>query len=260
MSVGGDKKDETTQPSPPFLPSPTRSRSATSPTWWCWPGSARARCSSCRRTRRSWAAGPTVGVRLNDEGVSREHCAFVRDGDKMVVEDMGSTNGTFCNGIKVDRRELADGDKIMVGSSTILKFTLPRLSGRGVPAPDVRIGAARRPDQGLQQEVLHRLPGEGVRVRGAPRRPAGADLPGHRLLQEDQRHARPPGRGLRARRAVADDGRRCCARRTCWRASAARSSRSCAAARTCRARRSSPSASARRSRSASSRSAARTSR
>jgi diguanylate cyclase (GGDEF)-like protein len=67
--------------------------------------------------------GPKVAVRLNDEGVSREHCAFVREGDKIVVEDLGSTNGTFCNGIRVDRRELADGDKIMVGSTTILKFT-----------------------------------------------------------------------------------------------------------------------------------------
>jgi two-component system cell cycle response regulator len=67
--------------------------------------------------------GPKVTVRLNDEGVSREHCAFVREGDKMLVEDLGSTNGTFCNGIKVDRRELADGDKIMVGSTTILKFS-----------------------------------------------------------------------------------------------------------------------------------------
>ena len=67
--------------------------------------------------------GPKVGVRLNDEGVSREHCAFVRAGDKIVVEDLGSTNGTFCNGIRVDKRELADGDKIMVGSTTILKFT-----------------------------------------------------------------------------------------------------------------------------------------
>src|SRR6478735_12378937 len=44
--------------------------------------------------------GPNVGVRLNDEGVSREHCAFVRDGDKMIVEDMGPTNGTFCTGIQ----------------------------------------------------------------------------------------------------------------------------------------------------------------
>jgi diguanylate cyclase (GGDEF)-like protein len=67
--------------------------------------------------------GPKVAVRLNDEGVSREHCQFVRDGDKMVVEDLGSTNGTFCNGIRIDRRELTDGDKIMVGSTTILKFT-----------------------------------------------------------------------------------------------------------------------------------------
>jgi two-component system cell cycle response regulator len=67
--------------------------------------------------------GPKVGVRLNDEGVSREHCEFLREGDKIVVADLNSTNGTFCNGTRIDRRELADGDKIMVGSTTILKFT-----------------------------------------------------------------------------------------------------------------------------------------
>jgi len=67
--------------------------------------------------------GPKCAVRLNDEGVSREHCQLVREGEKMVLEDLGSTNGTFCNGIRVDKRELADGDKIMVGSTTILKFT-----------------------------------------------------------------------------------------------------------------------------------------
>ena len=67
--------------------------------------------------------GPTVSIRLNDEGVSREHCQFMRDGEKIILVDLGSTNGTFCNGIRVDRRELTDGDKIMVGSTTILKFT-----------------------------------------------------------------------------------------------------------------------------------------
>jgi len=67
--------------------------------------------------------GPKVAVRLNDEGVSREHCQLVREGEKVILEDLGSTNGTFCNGIRVDRRELSDGDKIMVGSTTILKFT-----------------------------------------------------------------------------------------------------------------------------------------
>src|SRR6185312_1552209 len=67
--------------------------------------------------------GTKVTLRLNDEGVSREHCAFVRDGEKMIVTDLGSTNGTYVNGIKIDRKELTDGDKIMVGSTTILKFT-----------------------------------------------------------------------------------------------------------------------------------------
>jgi diguanylate cyclase (GGDEF)-like protein len=67
--------------------------------------------------------GTKVTLRLNDEGVSREHCAFVREGEKIFVTDLGSTNGTYVNGIKIDRKELTDGDKIMVGSTTILKFT-----------------------------------------------------------------------------------------------------------------------------------------
>jgi two-component system cell cycle response regulator len=67
--------------------------------------------------------GTRVAVRLNDEGVSREHCAFVREGETISVVDLGSTNGTFVNGIKIDRKELTDGDKIMVGSTSILKFT-----------------------------------------------------------------------------------------------------------------------------------------
>jgi len=67
--------------------------------------------------------GTKVTIRLNDEGVSREHCAFEREGEKIIVADLGSTNGTYVNGIKIDRKELSDGDKVMVGSTTILKFT-----------------------------------------------------------------------------------------------------------------------------------------
>jgi diguanylate cyclase (GGDEF)-like protein len=66
---------------------------------------------------------PHVGVRLADDGVSREHAAVLRVGGRIVLEDLGSTNGTFCNGVRVAKRELSDGDKIMIGSTTILKFT-----------------------------------------------------------------------------------------------------------------------------------------
>jgi two-component system cell cycle response regulator len=67
--------------------------------------------------------GPTAQIRLSDDGVSREHSAVSLVGDKMVLDDLGSTNGTYCNGVRVTSRELSDGDKIMIGSTTILKFT-----------------------------------------------------------------------------------------------------------------------------------------
>jgi len=67
--------------------------------------------------------GQKAQIRLFDDGISREHAQIVIEGEKIILQDLGSTNGTFCNGLKVDRRELVDGDKILVGSTTILKFT-----------------------------------------------------------------------------------------------------------------------------------------
>jgi diguanylate cyclase (GGDEF)-like protein len=67
--------------------------------------------------------GQHAQIRLLDDGISREHAQLVIRGEHVVLEDLGSTNGTYCNGLKVDKKELADGDKILVGSTTILKFT-----------------------------------------------------------------------------------------------------------------------------------------
>ncbi|HVZ88701.1 MAG TPA: GGDEF domain-containing protein [Polyangia bacterium] len=65
----------------------------------------------------------SAAIRLLDDGISREHAAVERDGGKLILRDLGSTNGTFCNGTKVEHRDLVDGDKISLGASTILKFT-----------------------------------------------------------------------------------------------------------------------------------------
>lgn len=62
-------------------------------------------------------------LRIIDDGISREHSRVVREGNKLMLEDLGSTNGTYCNGVRVVRQVLAEGDKIMIGTSTILKFT-----------------------------------------------------------------------------------------------------------------------------------------
>jgi len=48
--------------------------------------------------------------------ISRLHCRLTADkSDQLVVEDLGSTNGTMVNGKKVDRVVLRVGDRLSVG-------------------------------------------------------------------------------------------------------------------------------------------------
>lgn len=67
--------------------------------------------------------GERAAVRILDDGISREHAAIESDGRHAMLVDLQSTNGTFCNGLRVGRHELADGDKIALGANSILKFT-----------------------------------------------------------------------------------------------------------------------------------------
>jgi two-component system, cell cycle response regulator len=62
-------------------------------------------------------------IRIADDGISREHVEVMGEHEHVTVRDLGSTNGTFHNGRKVDEVELVDGDKISIGSTTILKFS-----------------------------------------------------------------------------------------------------------------------------------------
>lgn len=64
-----------------------------------------------------------AGIRLEDDGVSRKHARVVQQNNQLWIEDLESANGTFVNEGRVDRHLLRDGDKIQMGSTTILKFT-----------------------------------------------------------------------------------------------------------------------------------------
>jgi two-component system, cell cycle response regulator len=62
---------------------------------------------------------------LDDESVSRQHAKLLRLKDEFHLVDLGSKNGTFCNGERITEvRVLRDGDKIRVSKETVLKFTL----------------------------------------------------------------------------------------------------------------------------------------
>lgn len=63
-------------------------------------------------------------IRLDDEGVSRLHAKMRRRTDGTVeVSDLDSTNGTYVNGAQIRHFTLSDGDRIQIGSVTILKFS-----------------------------------------------------------------------------------------------------------------------------------------
>src|ERR1700748_1666256 len=54
-------------------------------------------------------------LRIPLSEVSRKHCRLIKDGDSLRIEDLGSSNGTFCNGIRVQEQEVSPGDTIQVG-------------------------------------------------------------------------------------------------------------------------------------------------
>jgi two-component system cell cycle response regulator len=47
--------------------------------------------------------GDKAGLKLVDDGISRDHARIVREAGQLILEDLGSTNGTFCNGARFNR-------------------------------------------------------------------------------------------------------------------------------------------------------------
>jgi diguanylate cyclase (GGDEF)-like protein len=67
---------------------------------------------------------PDAAICVPDVGVSRQHAGIARlPNGSVELRDLGSRNGTFCNGEPVQRVILQDGDKVQVGGTTILKFS-----------------------------------------------------------------------------------------------------------------------------------------
>jgi hypothetical protein len=65
--------------------------------------------------------GETADIRLEDTFASSQHARLVPQGDVMVLEDLGSTNGTYLNGEPLrGPQPLHVGDTIRIGDSEFL--------------------------------------------------------------------------------------------------------------------------------------------
>jgi len=56
---------------------------------------------------------------LVEDMVSRKHAKISAAGDQIVIQDLGTTNGTFVNGEKIKKVRLKEGDRILIGTSII---------------------------------------------------------------------------------------------------------------------------------------------
>jgi hypothetical protein len=63
---------------------------------------------------------PDSDIFLDDVTVSRRHAELLRTSGQMTVKDLGSLNGTYVNGERVDERALGTGDEVQIGRFKLL--------------------------------------------------------------------------------------------------------------------------------------------
>ena len=69
--------------------------------------------------------GRTAGndVVVSDPEVSRRHASLTWDGRQLIIQDLGSANGTFVNGVRLTAPQvLQNGDAIGLGPTVLLAF------------------------------------------------------------------------------------------------------------------------------------------
>lgn len=86
-------------------------------------------------------------IMLNDNSVSRQHSSVTRLAEGYLLKDMGSSNGTYVNGHRIQEALLKDGDRISIGDCEFW-FEAP---SEGETQPNVGMGGL--PREGGSQPV-----------------------------------------------------------------------------------------------------------
>ena len=147
---------------------------------------------------------PESDIVIPDTSASRNHAELYRDGAGLRIVDLGSSNGTYVNGQRVNETRLSEGDIVGIGSSVfrlagqhLLKIhdaaaaveatsaaaavsVLPEDGPPLAPSPAEPAGPAPAPPAAAPAPPVTPLPGApGPAVAGVPAAaPAGAGQPG----------------------------------------------------------------------------------
>jgi pSer/pThr/pTyr-binding forkhead associated (FHA) protein len=94
-------------------------------------------------------------IRVALPAVEERHCEVIREGDGLRLRDLGSAEGTYRNGRRVEDAPLRDGDRVSVGPVT-WRVRLERedpsaRSGRVARRMDGQRAAAARDGRGQRE-------------------------------------------------------------------------------------------------------------
>jgi len=107
------------------------------------------------------AARATIGrseacdFQVVEEGVSRTHCLIENKGDRLLLTDLGSSNGTYVNDQPVLSSYLHDRDRLRVGTALIevaMSGHVPRRTGQRTTLSLIREEA---PDSSIQKRIVN---------------------------------------------------------------------------------------------------------
>jgi pSer/pThr/pTyr-binding forkhead associated (FHA) protein len=77
---------------------------------------------------------PECDVRIDLPQISRRHCCFAQADDRLLIRDLGSTNGVRVNGHVIDEIRLHPGDEVAI-AQVLYRLEDPDAAARPKPAP-----------------------------------------------------------------------------------------------------------------------------
>ena len=113
-------------------------------------------------------------LRTSNPYVSHRHCELLTEGDKVILRDCNSTNGTFINDQRIDKEaELHEGDRLQVGAMRFVVRQAGNDADPEVPTPRHPAASAapkpnRRADEDAIGEMLLEMDEKAEENRAAP--------------------------------------------------------------------------------------------
>jgi pSer/pThr/pTyr-binding forkhead associated (FHA) protein len=84
-----------------------------------------------REPRVVLGRGPESDFQLQDSEVSRRHAMLEIHGEDAVVSDLGSTNGTYVEGVRIQRANIRSNQEFSLGTTTLMFLVTDVHNGTG---------------------------------------------------------------------------------------------------------------------------------